>query len=1660
MKKRWISFVVSIVLLVSMLPVQITGAAEPETRYYVSQESGSDDGTGTEAAPFKSVQKAITKINEAGSDTSYIIIKDNYDLTAADFGAVHTKNVVVEGDSNTIALNIASDLYAGGPFTFQKIKLVYNDSKKDCMIYADGNEVVFGSGVTISGATEGMGWWSFQNMLSTSGAGYKTYDKSHKLTINSGDYYRLYVGNSVITTGAQSIIPGVDFEMNGGYVFQFILGGNGWDGNWGTNSYTDDVNLTFNGGSVGVNGITLAKYGVSNTYFQGGTDFNGHALQIIMNNDNDIPFDAGLTEENVAACHGSLYVLKCAAGSTLETTATAGTYKVNGDMVAVATDGTDTYTSKDGILIVEKAGTYTVTWKNYQASDVAYVSAAGSDDNIGTLSKPFATIEKAIQVLGTSVQEKVTVKIIGSYDLRDADLKATHKNQVLIEGIDGNAKINIRNHVYNTGGNCAFDRITLDYAAADCIMYACGNQLTFGKDMKTTGTGEGWWLYRAHLGTGSYSAGTTHSYQTAHKITVNAGEYYNLFLGDSVIADGQTQEVPGIDFVMNGGLFQNMVIGGNGWDNYWGTNKYTDNVNITVNGGSIHNCVLLSSYCNDFKGSVDFGSHALQFVFNNGTPAALDSGLTAENVSKCNGKLYQLNCEAEAGCYLETTDTAGRYKVAGDKIAKAIDPSTGEVYRSNNGILTVPKEGVYKVSWEKKPDVVYVDAVNGDDANDGTSKDHAVKTLSRAIAASKAPLNPVIKIVNKAVYDSSLTDNEAMTVRLEGYDSNAVFAYGGKDMTLRSNVDIDNLMLFQDGDDLKICTNGYNLSIGSNVTFTHGEYQGLENPVIVTGGAGSYERVVLAGSGCAGLTVGSNGAVSGETRLVIKNTTVDKITVDARNAEAEIKAIADGGQVKAFVIPDDAAFKSIQVIANNGGSILGTTENEKAWYMESDKVAGAKVSLTEDAGTFNATVPAGKVAVAVKENGNSAYVAEDKTAKDEAPKTNYQNTKYTDWGCFTGNGANLVNTYNKLTKDRQLKVAYFGGSLTNGYGCGQPGDPNGTIADGIDRNLYSWRALSGKWLKDHFPQADITTVDAAIGESGTYLGVYRVQDDIIKNEPNLLFVEYAINDDYFAQSNKQTADVAYKQAALQFETIVREVKEALPECDIVVVLTTDNQKLSDTYSGKLFTTAQAHYDIARAYGLPVVNIGLGLAKGIAEAENHTSWWNDPTILKKYICDIVHPYSTGHYYYYLCMEEFLKNYLLYTELEGSSNSHYCLPTVQSEYLMDGDRTNIFGSEMKSYYADEASNGASFHNGTFVTGTSDTPRVGYYEVQKNGSIAFDFTGTEFTIWSNVDWSNVKESFTYTIDGSEARTLIGSTHAPTIVVSGLSSGTHRIVIKATEYMQIAALFVRDDTKQTVQGTTGEYADYNSMTVTVPAGKYKVYYVETAGELPKPVSEAGKEFAGWKDGEGNLVSADTKLTKGITLTACFKDAENYHVEELEIGGYSSDAPTPEDENYKDWLFVGWYADAECTQIISDKTNVSGKKYARFVRPEVLTVKAQITAETKSGSPSTSMRFVSTVDSLKYRQVGFEIIVNSKKKDVAIKTVYSRIVAKDGGTQINYAPTEFCSASKFFSTVTLTNIPNEQFATMINVKPYWITMDGTKVYGQERDICVNEGIK
>ena len=140
-----------------------------------------------------------------------------------------------------------------------------------------------------------------------------------------------------------------------------------------------------------------------------------------------------------------------------------------------------------------------------------------------------------------------------------------------------------------------------------------------------------------------------------------------------------------------------------------------------------------------------------------------------------------------------------------------------------------------------------------------------------------------------------------------------------------------------------------------------------------------------------------------------------------------------------------------------------------------------------------------------------------------------------------------------------------------------------------------------------------------------------------------------------------------------------------------------------------------------------------------------------------------------------------------------------------------------------------------------------------------------------------------------------------------------------------------------------------------------------------------------------------------------------------------------------------------------------SGMAYAKFVDENVLSVKAQITANTKTNSDKADIRFVTTVDSLNYAEVGFVITPEGLTAGTKPSTkVYEKLfyVGKDSETaDSSYLPTEFSSQSRYFNAFSYWGILNKNFGKTFTVTPYWKTMDGTIVYGPTVIKSISMGI-
>lgn len=156
--------------------------------------------------------------------------------------------------------------------------------------------------------------------------------------------------------------------------------------------------------------------------------------------------------------------------------------------------------------------------------------------------------------------------------------------------------------------------------------------------------------------------------------------------------------------------------------------------------------------------------------------------------------------------------------------------------------------------------------------------------------------------------------------------------------------------------------------------------------------------------------------------------------------------------------------------------------------------------------------------------------------------------------CYLRDG--LPNFFNKSKDKKELVVAYIGGSITRG------------------RNLY--RMQSAKFIQQMLPGTQLKFINAGISGTGTDLGACRIQEQIIQYKPDLVFIEFAVNN-------------AFPDG---MEGMIRQIWKANPTTDICMIYTIFNGQSKIYASGKVPYNILELEKIADHYQIPSVHMGL------------------------------------------------------------------------------------------------------------------------------------------------------------------------------------------------------------------------------------------------------------------------------------------------------------------------------------------------------------------------------------------------------------------------------------------------------------------------------------
>ncbi len=300
------------------------------------------------------------------------------------------------------------------------------------------------------------------------------------------------------------------------------------------------------------------------------------------------------------------------------------------------------------------------------------------------------------------------------------------------------------------------------------------------------------------------------------------------------------------------------------------------------------------------------------------------------------------------------------------------------------------------------------------------------------------------------------------------------------------------------------------------------------------------------------------------------------------------------------------------------------------------------------------------------------------------------------------NGA-LANTCKKLTTKEEVNVVYMGGSLLN------------------ESDDASLKSQINTWLNNNFAKSTtINFVDKTLKDNGTTFGALRVARDVVCKLPDLVFIEYSIDD------NLQ--GVSAEKSATQLETIVREIKSAYPNSDIVVLITSNAQGLAQDV-------------ICEKYDISTINIGTNKAE-----------------------------------YFDIIKEFLVNTLLFGESQDTYRiTDQELPQIASKIILNGNTSFIYPVDVDITTAggtvyDDAAKGLIIPD---YVGVITSPAA------SKDTLTFSFEGTELYILSCEGYEK-QNTYKISVDGKEFETKNYSGNILTKAVEGISSGKHTVVIE----------------------------------------------------------------------------------------------------------------------------------------------------------------------------------------------------------------------------------------------------------------------------------------
>ena len=305
-----------------------------------------------------------------------------------------------------------------------------------------------------------------------------------------------------------------------------------------------------------------------------------------------------------------------------------------------------------------------------------------------------------------------------------------------------------------------------------------------------------------------------------------------------------------------------------------------------------------------------------------------------------------------------------------------------------------------------------------------------------------------------------------------------------------------------------------------------------------------------------------------------------------------------------------------------------------------------------------------------------------------------------------GNSIRIINVMKRALKGEPISLGFIGGSITQGCSATDEG--------------FCYAALIYNWWKKNFPASETSYINAGIGATTSQFGAARADDDLLCYRPDVVFIEFSVNDNDEFPNNRQEL---FRET---FEGLVRKILSADNSPAVIII---HSVRFDDGSSEE-----ELHSKIGKYYGIPCISMKECIYSRILKDELN-------------ICNIttdnLHPTNYGHALMASHVTDYLESICCKARASYETDSEYFRwvtaslpkPVTQNCYenAVRFNRLNI-NPELNGFVPDDSKTMEPFvTNGVEVKGSfvRDVFKNGWSAKESGATITFKVTGTEIGI-----------------------------------------------------------------------------------------------------------------------------------------------------------------------------------------------------------------------------------------------------------------------------------------------------------------------------------------